>query len=95
LKWAQLTFPVGPRWYSATLLNAPDNPVEQLSWRDYGRFGFFFSRSLKKNEALTLRYRLLTEREEQSDGEIEERKVQSRAAAQARHQDFVRALKEN
>ena len=92
LKWAQLTFPVGPRWYSATLLNAPDNPVEQLSWRDYGRFGFFFARAMNKGESLTLHYRLLTEREEQSDGE---RKVERRAAAQARHQEFVRALKEN
>lgn len=61
LKWARLIFPIGQRWYSATELNALGNPTEELSWRDYGRFGFFFKKSLKKGENLTVKYRFLTE----------------------------------
>jgi len=29
--------------------------------RDYGRFGYFFKRKLKKTEALTLKYRFVVE----------------------------------
>ena len=57
LKWCHLEFPIGSRWYSATQLNAPSNPVEELSTRNYGRFGYFFKRSMKKDEALDLKYR--------------------------------------
>lgn len=61
LKWCRLIFPVGKNWYAATELNAPANPVEELSWRDYGRFGFFFKKSLKQGETLDLDYRFLVE----------------------------------
>lgn len=61
LKWARLTFPIGTRWYHATELNAPTNPVDELSWRDYGRFGFFFTKALKKDEKLAVKYRFVTE----------------------------------
>ena len=93
LKWARLTFPGGSGWYAATLLNAPSNPVEQLSWRDYGRFGFFFTRSLKKDEALTVRYRLVTEREEHPGEKLQEKKDEQRADAQAQYHEFVRVVK--
>jgi hypothetical protein len=59
LKWCRLAFPIGSRWYSAAEFNAPSNPVEELSTRDYGRFGYFFKRSLKKDEALDLKYRFV------------------------------------
>ena len=29
--------------------------------RDYGRFGYFFKRNLKKDEPLTLKYRFIVE----------------------------------
>ena len=61
MKWARLIFPIGQRWYTATELNAPGNPTDELSWRDYGRFGFFFKKTLKKGENLTVKYRFLTE----------------------------------
>jgi hypothetical protein len=94
LKWARLTFPVGQHWYSATLLNAPANPVEQLSWRDYGRFGFFFARELAKEESLTLRYRLLVKREEGLTAKPDaEKAAASRAEAQACHEEFARAAR--
>ena len=58
-KWCRLTFPINSRWYEVTQINPPENPVEELSWRDYGRFGFFFSKELKKDEPLTVRYEFL------------------------------------
>lgn len=63
LKWARLMFHIGSNWYSATHMNAPSNPVEELSMRGYGRFGFFFKKDLKKDEVLPLTYRIVTESE--------------------------------
>jgi len=60
MRWCRLVFPVGENWYSTMQLNAPSNPTEELSWRDYGRFGFFFKHELKRDEALTLTYRFIT-----------------------------------
>jgi hypothetical protein len=47
-KWCRLVFPIKDHWYSAMELNSPTNPVEELSWRDYGRFGFFFKKTLRR-----------------------------------------------
>lgn len=58
-KWCLMRFPVGERWYAALQMNFPENPVEELSWRDYGRFGFFFSRNIPRGEVLHLRYRFI------------------------------------
>ena len=56
-KWNRLQFMIGKNRYSATQFNAPNQPVEELSWRDYGRFGFFFKKNLKKGETQKLNYR--------------------------------------
>jgi ubiquinone/menaquinone biosynthesis C-methylase UbiE len=61
LKWARLIFPVGENWYTATQLNLPTNPTEELSWRDYGRFGFFFKRKMEWGDELDLKYRFVIE----------------------------------
>ncbi len=61
LKWARLVFPIGNRWYACTIFNAPTNPTEELSWRAYGRFGFFFRAQLQKGQSLTVAYRFLIE----------------------------------
>ncbi len=60
-KWSQLRFPMGKEWYTATQFNAPANPVEELSWRDYGRFGFFFKRDMKRGQSQSLDYRFIIE----------------------------------
>jgi hypothetical protein len=90
-KWARLVFPIGSRWYAATEFNAPGNPVEEISWRNYGRFGFFFKRALKKDETLALNFRFITERTEApaAPGKLsDEQKAQARAEAQARYSEF-------
>ncbi len=61
LKWVNLLFPIGQRWYTAMEMNAPANPVDELSMRDYGRFGYFFKKELKKSEPLALKYRFVIE----------------------------------
>ncbi len=91
LQWVRLIFPIGERWYSATQLNAPTNPVDELSWRDYGRFGFFFAKVLKKDEVLSLKYRFLTELEDGLSAKpTEEQRAAARKAGQAEYDTFVK-----
>jgi hypothetical protein len=95
LKWCRLLFPMGPHWYTALQLNPPANPVEELSWRDYGRFGFFSKQSLKKNETRTLDYRFIIERVEPPGDKSKQSPEQiaaSRAACQAQYDAYVKAL---
>lgn len=67
LKWCLLKFPIGTNFYTALQLNHPSNPVEELSTRNYGRFGYFFKRALKKGEPLTLKYRFIIQKEAGSE----------------------------
>ncbi len=61
LKWVQLVYPKGDNWYLVTQLNAPINPTEELSWRDYGRFGFFHKDKLAAGESRKLSYQFIIE----------------------------------
>jgi ubiquinone/menaquinone biosynthesis C-methylase UbiE len=61
LKWCRLIFPIGTNWFAATELNSPGNPTAELSWRDYGRFGFFFKHKLEWGDTLDVKYRFITE----------------------------------
>ncbi|MCE9608710.1 MAG: PmoA family protein [Chthoniobacter sp.] len=91
LKWARYTFPIGTRWYHATELNAPTNPVEELSWRDYGRFGFFFKKELKKDETLAIKYRFFTELAEGVTAKpTDEQRAVWRKGAQAQYEAFAK-----
>ena len=60
-QWARLLFPIGKRWYTAQEMNSPKNGVKELSWRDYGRFGYFLPKKLKKGDPLQLRFRFAIE----------------------------------
>ncbi len=61
LKWVQFVHPLEDRWYLVTQLNAPSNPTEELSWRSYGRFGFFHKDALAAGESRELSYRFIVE----------------------------------
>jgi len=96
LNWCRLLFPIGERWYAATELNPPSNPVEELSWRDYGRFGFFFKRKLAAGESLDLNYRFFVELAEAPASNFKpsaEQIAKARTEAQARYREFVKSLK--
>lgn len=95
LRWCRFLFPIGERWYTSLQLNAPGNPVEQLSTRSYGRFGYFFKKAINKGETLDLNYRFVIQPVEapanapkQSPAQIE----QSRQACQAEYAAFVKEL---
>lgn len=93
-KWARLVLPVGTHWYTVTHLNAPSNPVEELSWRDYGRFGYFFKKELKKDEVLKLDYRILTEFDAKRKAKVaDSEKVELRKESQAEYDQFVKELR--
>lgn len=93
LKWARLVLPVGKNWYTVTHLNAPANPVEELSTRDYGRFGFFFKKDLKKDEVMSLKYRIVTELAENRKAKATtEENPALRKEAQALYDDFTKSL---
>ena len=93
LKWGEFLFPLHGRWYSAMQLNAPKNPVEEFSTREYGRFGFFFKKDLKKDETFEVSYRFVVRNAvapaqdpKRSAAQIAE----ARAAAEAAYAAFVR-----
>lgn len=98
-KWNRLQFPIGGNWYSATQFNSPHQPVEELSWRDYGRFGFFFKKNLKKGETQKLTYRFHIAPSEAPQLESEPPQVSKqqektwRTAAQSAYKNFVKSLK--
>ena len=59
LHWVNFRFPLHGNWHSVTQLNPPENRSTELSWRDYGRFGFFFTDELDTGEIRAVRTRLL------------------------------------
>lgn len=94
LKWCRLLMPLGGQWHAITLINAPGNPVEELSWRAYGRFGFFFKKPLESGEALVLGYRLLAEPAQAPAAKRhDERELGAqRAAAEEEYGRFIQEL---
>jgi hypothetical protein len=94
MQWCRLLFPFRDKWYACTEFSAPSNPVEELSWRDYGRFGFFFKRSLTRGELLALEYRFAIEqvRAPATDGKASSDQAERvRMETQERYQDFARS----
>jgi hypothetical protein len=92
LRWCRLLFPLGSRWFTSLQMNAPQNPVEELSIREYGRFGYFFRRTMQTRERLSLAYRFVVKESEapanppqQSATQI----AQSRAACDAAYNGFA------
>lgn len=60
--------------------------------RDYGRFGFFFRRSLKKGETLTVHYLFVIERLSGPERTEREKEV-ARQKAQALYEEFAKRFK--
>lgn len=93
LKWARLMFHIGSNWYSVTHMNAPSNPIEELSMRGYGRFGFFFKKELKKDEVLPLTYRIVTQSEKGLKTiPTAEEKASQKSEGTALYTDFIKSL---
>lgn len=67
--WVGETCTLNGKRYSVVHLNHPDNPKETVysAYRDYGRFGAFFKKDLRKDDVLTLKYRFLISEGEMPD----------------------------
>lgn len=87
LRWVHFRFPLHGRWYAITQINPPSNKVEELSWRDYGRFGFFFKDRLDKDESLTVNYRFIIEESQAPAAPGEARQGQDRSIRQKADND--------
>jgi hypothetical protein len=95
-QWARLLFPIGKRWYTAQEMNAPDNGVKELSWRDYGRFGYFLPKQLKKGEPFDLKFRFAIEEVDAPANAPKQSDAQAKASHKLcakRYKAFLKSLK--
>ncbi len=95
-QWARLLFPIGKRWYTAQQMNTPANGVKELSWRDYGRFGYFLPRQLKKGEPFNLKFRFAIEEVDAPANAPKQSDEQSKVSHQLctkRYEAFLKSLK--
>jgi len=84
LGWLAMQYPVEETLYTVGYLEDPSLPKpSRYSERPYGRFGAFFKTTLKPDEPLTLRYRVIVTTEDKP----------TRAVWQKRHDAFVQDLK--
>ena len=60
LPWVSMTYGLDGKYYTVQHINHPNNPKGTIysAYRDYGRFGAFFTDTVEKGHTLTLRYRL-------------------------------------
>ena len=95
-QWARLLFPIGKRWYTAQQMNTPANGVKELSWRDYGRFGYFLPRQLKKGEPFNLKFRFALEEVDTPANAPKQSDEQSKVSHQLctkRYEAFLKSFK--
>jgi hypothetical protein len=61
LPWAAENYTLGGKRYGVVHLNSPGNPKKTVhsAYRDYGRFGAFFEKEIKKGESLVVNYGFL------------------------------------
>ena len=72
-------------------MTAPKNEFSELSWRDYGRFGFFDKKELKKGQTLELRFRFLIAEIKDVDfpSDLEDYRQSIRSANAVAYQTFL------
>jgi hypothetical protein len=60
LTWAAMSYGLNNQRYCVLHMNHPDNPRPTIysAYRDYGRFGAFFTHTIKSGESLHLCYRI-------------------------------------
>lgn len=61
LPWAAENYTLGDKNYSVVHMNGPKNPKDTVhsAYRDYGRFGAYFKKTIPKGESLTVNYGFL------------------------------------
>jgi hypothetical protein len=94
-QWCRLLFPIGENWYTALQMSAPENPIEELSMRNYGRFGYFFKHKLKAGEELPLRFRFVIQKTDSPANNTKqspEQTAASRAHCDSLYREFLKSL---
>lgn len=83
LPWVAMSYGLNGKRYTVQHMNHPDNPRGTVysAYRDYGRFGAFPKVEIRKDETLTLRYRIYVMLGD----------MPSREQMQQRYQDYIRA----
>lgn len=61
LPWVAMSYGLNGKQYRVLYMSHPDNPTTEAvysAYRDYGRFGEFFTHTIPSGETLTLKYRI-------------------------------------
>ena len=77
-------------------IDAPANGVKELSWRDYGRFGYFLAKKLKKGEPFNLKFRFAIEEVDAPANAPKQSDAQTKAShklSAKRYKAFLKSLK--
>ena len=71
--WVGETYTLAGKRYSVVEMNHPDNPKQTVfsAYRDYGRFGAFFTQKIKSGDSLTVKYRFLIADGENAHGPVD------------------------
>lgn len=61
LPWVAMVYGLNGKRYSVLYMNHPQNPKGAVysAYRDYGRFGSFFKKTIEAGKTLTLHYRII------------------------------------
>ena len=85
LPWVAMSYGLNNKTYSILQIDNPENPKPTIwsAYRDYGRFGPFFSKNLAANESFTVRYRFW----------MGEEKMPDRNMLSAKYQAYINPVK--
>lgn len=72
LPWIAETYVVDGKTHSVVQMNHPENPkgTRHSAYRDYGRFGSFFEKEIRKGDSLTVNYQFVV-----IEGELPKREL--------------------
>lgn len=85
LPWVAMSYGLNGNRYSVVYMKHPDNPEGAIysAYRDYGRFGSYFKKTIKAGETLTLNYGVI----------VLESEMPSRQKCQNIYKEYVKRTK--
>jgi len=74
LPWVALVYGLNGKRYTVVYMNHPRNPKGAVysAYRDYGRFGSFFKKTVETGRTLTLHYRIIVMQSEMPERQVPE-----------------------
>ena len=85
LPWVAMSYGLNGKRYSVLYINHPRNPKGAIysAYRDYGRFGSFFKKTIEAGKTLTLHYRIIVMQSE----------MPTRQALESLYQAYIKGMK--